>query len=460
MKRRTFLKSTAALAPMILSPRALGREGPGPNDQVNVGVIGLGRRAWAVTGSSLEVPGMNIVAICDCFKPRIDEFRSAFEEHEENWTSYIDFREMLDKEDLDAALCITTTPASGWVTTHAMSAGLDVYIEKPMCISVEEGRHMVTTARRHGAVTQVGTQGRSFPIHKWACDLIQEGAIGKVKKVEAADYMGPREWQPHPAEPKPEGGTVGWWDVWTNQAPLRPYNSTLHEGAYKEYRDYEHCDLSYGLTGHGTHSYDTVQWALGANLTTPVEMTLEEPYEERRLTRFDSREEAEREDRVRFADCQDKDRTGLRGRVTMRYRDETLDDVELDLHLDMDYGPWLGGRFIGEDGTIDIHWGTGIEAEPKEIMERDDRPPEGQDLRPHLENWIECIKSREACNADIEYAQRSHTICFLVNVIRELGEVGETLHWDPVQERFTDSEEGNEHISIKRERRPGYELAT
>ena len=93
-------------------------------------------------------------------------------------------------------------------------------------------------------------------------------------------------------------------------------------------------------------------------------------------------------------------------------------------------------------------------------MERDDHPGslEVNEIKPHLENWVEGIKNRQTCNADIEYAQRTHTICFLVNAIRHVGEVGQTLHWDPVHERFTDSEEGNEFL--KRERRTGYELAT
>ncbi len=454
MKRRTFLKTTAALAPMILSPRALGREGPGPNDRINVGIIGLGRRCWAVTGVAVNVPELNIVAISDCFKPRIDEFRGAFEEHEENWTGYIDFREMLDRENLDAVMCETTTHASGWVATHAMSAGLDAYIEKAMCLSVEEGRHMVTTARRHGCVTQVGTQQRSIPLNNWASDLVQEGAIGELKKVEVPNFMGPQDLGYREPQPKPEGGTVGWWDVWTNQAPLRPYHTDIHRG-WQRWRDYETGGQVFGVTGWGTHSYDQAQRGIGSSMTTPVENTLEEPYEERGVTKYDDDREPGPEETGSDYYWMSSDDTGLTAHVTMRYEN----GVELDLGLAADDGPGLGARFIGEDGYIEINRDR-IWAEPKEIIDRDDRPDklDVNEIRPHLDNWVECMKTRSTCNADIEYGQRTHTICFLVNAIRHVGEVGQTLHWDPVHERFTDSEEGNEFL--KRERRAGYELAT
>ncbi len=451
MKRRTFLKA-AALAPMILSPQALGREGPGPNDRVKVGLIGLGRRCWSVTGVALDVPELEIVAVSDCFKPRIDDFKSAFEEHSERWNEYIDFRRMIDEENLDAVICITTTHASGWVACHAMSAGLDAYIEKAMCLSVEEGRHMVNTARRHGIVTQIGTQQRSIPLNRWATDLVRDGAIGKVQRVEACDFRGPRPWPGRMAEPKPQGGTVGWWDVWTNQAPLRPYHTGIHRG-WQEWLDYDGGGLTFGVTGWGTHSYDQVQRGLGADMTTPVEITLEEPCEERRLTRFDDDREPGPEETGQDYYWFDENDTGLRARVTMRY----ADGVELDLCLDADDGPNLGGRFIGEDGYIEVNLDR-IWADPKEIIERDDRPDrlEVHDTLPHIQNWVDCVKSRQSCNADIEYAQRAHTLCFLVKAVRELGRVGETLHWDPVHERFTDNEEAN--ALLKRERRSGYEL--
>jgi len=119
--------------------------------------------------------------------------------------------------------------------------------------------------------------------------------------------------------------------------------------------------------------------------------------------------------------------------------------------------PGLGCIFVGEKGRIEINRDK-ISANPKELVQGADRPatlsvPETQ---PHIENWLECIKTRGTCNADIEYGQRSSTLCYLVNIVRDVGKVGETLKWDPVAEKFTNCEEANAFLA--RPRRKGYEL--
>ncbi len=454
LSRRSFLKTAAAAsAPLILSPKVLGMDGPGPNETVKVGLIGLGGRARAMTQAVLETPGIDLVAISDCFAPRIESFKADFADHSEGWNGYVEFRDMLENENLDGVLSITTTHASPWVACNVMSAGFDTYIEKAMCLSIEEGRHMVNVARRHGVVTQVGTQQRSIPLNNWASDLVKEGAIGEVHTVEACNFVGPAAWEPRPAQEKPSGGTVGWWDIWTNQAPLRPYHQDIHFG-WNRWWDYENGGQVFGVTGWGTHSYDQVQRGLGTDMTGPVEITLMEDYEERPLYRFDLEEDREPGPEETGQDYYwVRGQYGKRARVVMKY----ANGAELDLKLDGDYGPGLGARFIGEDGYIEVNRDR-IWAEPYEIIERDDRPDplDVNEIRPHLENWVEGIKTRRACNADIEYAQRSHTVCFLVGIARDLHRVGETLHWDPERERFVDCEEGNAMLS--RERRAGYEL--
>ena len=115
--------------------------------------------------------------------------------------------------------------------------------------------------------------------------------------------------------------------------------------------------------------------------------------------------------------------------------------TELKLHLDGDHGPGLGAIFVGEKGKIEINRNK-IASNPKELVLAADNP--GPNKRPettyHIENWIECIKSRKRCNADIEIGQRATTLCYLVNIVREVGRVGEKLKWDPVAERFTNCE--------------------
>jgi len=451
--RRAFLASTAT----VVMGYAAGRNaasGAGrrqsPNEMVNVGLIGLGGRCTRLAPTYLNIPGMRIVAACDCFRPRVDSFLSEVGKGR-NWTGYTDFRRMIEKENLDGVMVETTTHARAWVTCHAMAAGMDVYIEKPMCLTVTEGRHMVNVARKYKRVTQVGTQQRSIPLNNWASDLVKNGAIGTVKEVLAPNFVGPVRWQPKPAEPMPPGGSDDWWDIWTNQAEMRPYHTELHRGWMKWWA-YDPGGISFGVTGWGTHSYDQVQRGMGTDETGPIEVVLEEPVRDMYSGKFEEREPTEDETGGDYYPGA-KNKFGPRAKVSMKYANGT----ELRLHLDGDWGPGLGCIFVGERGKIEINRDK-ISANPRQLIQSSDRPaplavPETQ---PHITNWIECIKTRQRCTADIEYGQRSSTICHLVNIARDVGRVGEKLKWDPVAEHFTNCEEGN--MLLARARRRGYEL--
>jgi len=448
--RREFLKTAAVSAPLIVAPSVLGQEGVSPNDRVKVGLIGLGGRCRHLAGTCLGIPQMEIAAVCDCFEPRVDEFlKSPGEGH--NWKGYTDFREMIEKEKLDAVMVETTTHAGAWVTCLAMEAGVDVYIEKPMCLTIAEGRAMVECARKHKRVTQVGTQQRSIPLNNWASDLVKNGAIGKVTTVLAPNFLGPRRWEDKPGEPMPAGGDDKWWDIWTNQAVMRPYHSQLHRG-WALWWDYDGGGQSFGVTGWGTHSYDQLQRGLGTDETGPVEVVLEEAITEQRAGAFEEREPGPDETGSNYYHMI-RNASGPRAKVKMKYASGT----ELLLHLDGDRSPGLGCIFVGEKGRIEVNRDR-ISADPPELIQGADRPeplkvPESQ---PHIENWLECIKTRERCTADIEYGQRSSTICYLVNIARDVGRVGEALAWDPDKERFTNCDEGN--AMLDRPRREGYAL--
>ena len=144
---------------------------------------------------------------------------------------------------------------------------------------------------------------------------------------------------------------------------------------------------------------------------------------------------------------------GPRARVSMRY----ADGIKLSLCMDADYSPGLGAIFIGENGRIEINRDK-ISASDDALISGADRPaplaiPE---TAPHMQNWIDCIKSRKRCNADIEFGQRSSSICYLSNIVRDVGLVGKPLKWDPKAERFTNCDEANAFLS--RPRREGWEL--
>jgi hypothetical protein len=303
----------------------------------------------------------------------------------------------------------------------------------------------------------VGTQQRSIPLNNWASDLVKNGALGRIKTVLAPNFVGPVCWTKTstkdiqtPVEP--------WWDMWTNQAELRPHDPQLQFG-WAKWSDYDGGGLGFGVTGWGAHSYDQINRALGTDDTGPTSIMLEEAVADRETGRFESAntvgtlggltgEQDTGADYHAMAKL-----IGPRAKVRMWFEIGT----ELRLHLDGDRGPGLGAIFIGENGKIEINRDK-IASNPAELVGSSENPGplRRPETAPHIENWIECIKSRQLCTADIEIGQRASTLCYLVNIVREVGLVGQKLHWDPVAERFTDSEEANALLSHPR--RAGFEL--
>lgn len=446
----------AAAAPWLIPGHVLGRNGRAPpSETVRVGVIGCGGRARFVQEGS-DVKGFRVVAACDCMRSRAEAFARDLS-NGAAWGVYDGFRQMIDREQLDGVMVETTTHARAWIAIIAMQAGLDAYIEKPMSLTISEGRAIVRAARKYARVTQVGTQQRSMPINNWASDLVKSGALGKIKTVLAPNFVGPFPWLD-----KDAGGGAAvepWWDVWTNQAPLRPYKSDIHSG-WARWRDYDGGGLCFGVTGWGTHSFDQVNRALGTDDTGPTEIVLEEPAAIRTTGKFAPRKSV---GGAVVGETGDVDTgteyhamaqlEGPRARITMRF----ANGAELKLHLDGDRGPGLGAIFIGEKGKLEINRNK-VAANPRELIDSPDNPGPNRRAESayHLENWIECIKSRGTCHADVEIGQRATTLCHLVNIVRDVGRVGEALKWDSAAERFTNCDEANQLLS--RPRRAGYEL--
>ncbi len=457
--RREVIKvgAAAVAAPHLIPAHVLGADGgPGANETVHVGVIGCGGRARLIREGA-DVKGFRVVAACDCVRDRAEKYVKELSGGKK-WGVYDDFRKMIEKEKLDAVMVETPTHPRAWITITAMQMGMDAYIEKPMCLTIAEGRIMVKAARKLGRVTQVGTQQRSMPINNWASDLVKNGAIGKIRAVLAPNFVGPFRWT-KTSSADVKGPVEPWWDVWTNQAELRPYDRALHHG-WARWWDYDGGGLCFGVTGWGTHSYDQINRALGTDDTGPSQVLLEEPLADRETGKFLPRktvggiivgETGDIDTGTRYHGMAKL--TGPRARVRMWFES----GAELRLHLDGDRGPGLGAIFVGEKGKIEINRNK-IASNPKELARSSDNP--GGNRRPetayHIQNWIECIKSRKPCNADIEIGQRATTLCYLVNIVRDVGRVGEKLRWDPKAERFSNCEEANRLLS--RSRRKGYEL--
>jgi predicted dehydrogenase len=424
MKRRDFLRRSAmaaagVAAPTIIPSHVLAAPGrPGANDRIQLGFIGLGGRArWLMEHEDLSAG--RIVAVSDAFIPRAKDI-AQYHPDGKTWKAYQDYREMFDKEKLDAVFVETTSHARVLILIRAMEAGLDVYGEKPLTLTVAEGRVLERAVRKYNRVLQTGTQQRSMPINVYASKVVREGGIGTIKEVQACNFLGPAKWEPKPEQKMPEGLD---WDQWCNQTELRPYHPDLHY-RWALWRDYDGGGQSWGVTGWGTHALDQVQCALGTDDTGPVEIRPEG--------------------------------SGPECKVTMRYASGTLlklhNEPRRKTHED------LGAIFVGDKGRIEILRGD-FRAEPKELEAelRKKAPPvtpEGpKECKEHIENFFECLRTRKPPNADVETGHRSTTVCHLMNICRE---VGRKLTWDPKAETFVGDDEANGKLS--RPRRKGYEL--
>lgn len=458
LTRRQLLAAASTVAvPYFVPSRVLGLDGTAPpSESVRVGVIGCGGRARVIREAA-DVRGFRVAAVCDCIGERAEKFAQELSDGAP-WGVYDDFRTMIEREKLDAVMVETTTHARAWITIQAMQMGMDVYIEKPLSLTIREGRTMVDAARKYQRVTQVGTQQRSMPINNWASDLVKNGAIGRIDTVLAPNFVGPFQWT-RTSTVDVRGPVDRWWDIWTNQAELRPMEPDLLSG-WAKWSDYDGGGLCFGVTGWGTHAYDQVNRALGTDDTGPVSLLLEEPVADRPTGRFESRASvggvvpgligtedtgAEYHGMAQLS--------GPRAKVRMWFDSGT----EMRLHLDGDRGPGLGAIFVGENGKIEINRNR-VASNPAEITRSPENPGPNRraETSYHIENWLECIRSRQKCTADIEIGQRSTSLCHLVNIVRQIGLVGKKLNWDPVEERFTNCDDANKLLD--RPRRAGYEL--
>jgi len=413
--RRTFLKqvtqaSAVVAAPMFVPAKVLGRDGGlGANEQILIGVIGVGGRARQLID---QIPqGGRVIAAADCYFPRAAD---AARERQAKWAIYQDYRQMLDREKLDAVLVATPDHARTLPCIHAVQAGLDVYAEKPLTVYVREGRVLVEAVRKYRRVFQVGTQQRTMEINRFCCEMVREGKIGAVKLVSAVNYTGPSRYEGLPEEPIPEGDD---WNMWCGPTELRPFNHHLQFG-WMQWWDYSGGEM----TNWGAHGIDQIQWALGKDHTGPTELWPESP--------------------------------GANGKVAMRYADGTL------VRFERDKAPMGGAVFFGSECKMEINRNR-FATNPQDFV-KDAPDPVQQDAtwegpgwiaRPHIQNWLDCIKSRELPNADVEIGHRSVTICHLLNITRELGR---KLRWDPEAERFLDDDQAN--ALLERPRRKGFEL--
>jgi len=277
--RRRFLKTTllAGAAPLILPGRLWSADTPA-NSRINVGFIGVGKQGDGLLHAILPRADVRVIAVSDADGQRRGLAKKAVDKAyageatagDPGCAEHPDFRELLARKDIDAVVIATPDHWHALIAIAAAKAGKDIYCEKPMAHTVLEGRAMVKAVRAHHRIFQVGSMQRSMSEFRVACELVRNGVIGTVTRVDAA-VSGPPVFCDLPEEPAEPGLD---WDRWLGPAPQRPYNSILSpRGMPQGYPDWRHY-REYGGGGvcdWGAHHFDIVQWAFGYDMGGPVE---------------------------------------------------------------------------------------------------------------------------------------------------------------------------------------------
>jgi len=431
LSRRQFLRRGAAWAaagvatPHLIPSSVLAAPGrPGPNDLIGIGGIGIGRQGSGVVQAAVASKRARIVAIADINAKTAQVMAKRFSAQ-----PLKEYRKLLQRKDVDAIITATPDHWRALVCIHAAQAGKDIYAEKPMSLTIREGRLMAQAVRRYQRVFQAGSQQRSDPKNRFGCELVRNGRIGRVLKVIAYNYPSPWECG-LPAQPVPDGLD---WDMWCGPTEVAPYNIDLctprARPGWISFRPYSGGEM----TGWGAHGLDQVQWALGMDESGPIEVWTEGE-------KFNPPTYAKPESQARG------DKICSNPKVFFRYAG--------DIVMELGKGPMGGATFIGEKGKISIDRSK-VTSDPPEIAKEPIKPDEIHLYKSdnHIGNWLDCIRSRKTTVADVEIGHRSATVCHLGNIARS---VGRKLKWDPAKEVFVGDEEANKHLD--RARRKPYEL--
>jgi hypothetical protein len=420
--RRKFLRQTsAALGAAIAAPNffpasVLGRNGAiAPSERIPMGFIGVGGQggghlfggAWTyVAGGYAGRKEVQVLAVCDVRRgqrepatQRVnDHYREVYGNNFTPCQAYDDFRQVLDRKDIDAVLIATPPHWHATMTAMAAQAGKDIYCEKPSAVTLAEAKAMRSAVQLHGRVFQAGTQQRSEYGGKFrqACEFVRSGRIGKLKEIYAYRDGGAIFWPKRfgPGQPVPDGID---WDLWLGPVPWIPYDGSLSAGRF---------DI--GELNWGQHHYDIVQWAADADETGPVELFMEG----------------------------DKSCYKYASGVVVYgkpYPGETV-------------GADGGACFVGTAGRIAVDRDS-LVSYPPDIVREPLRPGEVHlyHSNSHSGNFLQCIRTRQRTICPVEVAARSVSALLLGGVVKQLQR---PLKWDPVAEQFVGDEEANRLCSM------------
>jgi hypothetical protein len=416
--RRQILKSGlatvfASSAPMFLSSRVLGRAGnAGPNSRINIGIVGNGLISGGHRGFCLTQGATQVVALCDVNRQTLDKAMAEAKAKGVTCEAYNDHRELCARPDIDAVMVCTPDHWHAAVSIEAMRNGKDVYVEKPMTLTIEEGKAMRAAAARYGRVLQVGSQQRSNNSFRKAAELVRNGYIGKVHTIacQLGEFDSPTQFA---AEPIPDYFD---YDRWLGPAPWEPYHpervKSSYGGGWRKFWDY-------GARKNGdwgAHHFDIIQWALGMDESGP-ELFVPKGYN------------GAPNQHHFYADGTKVVRDGgTRGAMI---------------------------RFIGEDGEVLVSRGDKFETTPAGLKNLVLKSGDIRlyDSKDHRMDWLNSIGTRQQPICHVGIGHRTATVCHLSGIAERLGR---PVRWDPAAEQVIGDPVASRMLD--RPRRAGYSL--
>lgn len=383
------------------------------DDKPGIALVGCGGRGRGDLAAAAKFG--RVVALCDVDERNLGATAKTYP----NAATISDFRKVMERKDVDVVVCGTVDHWHTLVSIAAMRAGKDVYCEKPLTLTIDEGKKLVEVQKKTNRVLQTGSQQRSDKNFRLACELVRNGRIGKIKEVEVWLPSGKREGPFKKAE-VPKGFN---WDMWQGQTPSVDY---VPERTHLNFRYW--WDYSGGtMTDWGAHHNDIVLWGLGQS--GPLQVS-GKPLKEMIPDGFTAASEYEVE--YTYADgvvhrCRSTSANAWNGAVV---------DPKGQQH---------GVKFIGKDGWIWVTRGK-IEASNPDFLKQP-LPANAERLYAsddHMGNFFECVKTRKAPICDAEIGHRSASICHLGVIAIRLGRA---LKWDPAKEAFIDNAEANKWVA-------------
>ena len=408
ISRRTFVQRASAAGimtafPSFIPASALGRERrPAPGNRIVLGCIGVGSMGTGNMNSFLDKDEVQVVAVCDVDREHLGTAKRRVDEKYGNGDcrTYADFRELLAREELDAVSLALPDQWHAIPAIAAARAGLDIYGEKPLSRSIRESRAICDAVQRYGRIWQTGSWQRSVRQFRHACELVRNGRIGSVRFVEVGLPTGSRTGVKQP-QAVPDGLD---WDFWLGPAPWREYCEFGSDRCHWDWRWI--MDFSGGqLTDWAGHHIDIAHWGIGFDRTGPYEVAGEGTYPADGL--WDAPTDYQ---------------------FTCKY----AGDVTIVVGSTSRIG-FMGAKWHGDDGWIHVNRNGLWASDPRWLREEEIGPGDTRLYRSddHIQNFLDCVRSRRETITPAETACRSVSV-------GHLGEIamltGRTIRWDPVSE--------------------------